>query len=49
MTAEYSEYLDRTAPGWFALAVVREKGCGWDWVAFMIACAALDDMMATRQ
>ena len=30
------EYLDRPAPGWFALDVMREKPRKWDWVALMV-------------
>jgi hypothetical protein len=30
------EYLDRPAPGWFVLDVMREKSRKWDWVALMI-------------
>jgi hypothetical protein len=30
------EYLDRPAPGWFVLDVMREKWPKWDWVALMI-------------
>ena len=30
------EYLDRPAPGWFVLDVLREESRKWDWVALMI-------------
>jgi hypothetical protein len=30
------EYLDRSAPGWFALDVMRQKPPKWDWVALMV-------------
>jgi hypothetical protein len=30
------EYLDRPAPGWFALRVMRTKVRKWDWVALMV-------------
>jgi len=30
------EYLDRPAPGWFVLSVMRAKSRGWDWVALMV-------------
>lgn len=30
------EYLNRLAPGWFALDVMREEPRKWDWVALMV-------------
>ena len=30
------EYLDRPAPGWFALDVMRRDKRKWDWAALMV-------------
>ena len=34
--SKFLEYLDRPAPGWFVLDVMRAKSRKWDWVALMI-------------
>jgi hypothetical protein len=30
------EYLDRPAPGWFALDVMRKEARKWNWVALLV-------------
>lgn len=30
------EYIDRPAPGWFALDVMRAGSRKWDWVALLV-------------